>query len=505
MDAGRAAHPIVGRGQRPRRRALRSFRRSFSSAIGSSRFTDFATPTSPSWTRLARSSTSCAPIATRGARSRRASARFRSCWRLPTTCSRRSRRTRQRRDAFRFGEQDRFPVELPVAAGRRAWDCRGAERRRSRRRGRGGDSAAARLAERSCATRRRASRGRSAPRTSASCSGRRTAIRISRRRSSAGTFRRTCTRDSDSSRRTRSRTCWRCFAIWRRPNRICVRRRFCARDSCGSPIPRCRRLPRISRRPCRAAAVDLDGARSRGSPRARARAAERRAMARRSSIDCRRPRCSSWCSTRPRMCSRRGARACVRRRENLKKIRAMIRRVQNRGYATMSRLAEHLERLTAGDESNAVIDAGDSVSLMTIHAAKGLEFPVVFVVNLSRGTGGRRHAIRVVSDAENGAGMAERRRFSVRSRRRCEGEGPRGDQASAVRRADARARPPVSRVRGEGRAMARLRRQPRRHPAGRRQGALRGRERCRRRQRRRNGRPRQGRVHTFRVCQKPAV
>ena len=89
-------------------------------------------------------------------------------------------------------------------------------------------------------------------------------------------------------------------------------------------------------------------------------------------------------------------------RENLKKIRAMVRRVQNRGYATMSRLAEHLERLTAGDESNAVIDAGDSVSLMTIHAAKGLEFPVVFVVNMSRGTGGRRHAIRVVSDAEHG-------------------------------------------------------------------------------------------------------
>ncbi len=89
-------------------------------------------------------------------------------------------------------------------------------------------------------------------------------------------------------------------------------------------------------------------------------------------------------------------------RENLKKIRAMIRRVQNRGYATMARLAEHLERLTAGDESNAVIDAGDSVSLMTIHAAKGLEFPVIFVVNLSRGTGGRRHAIRVVSDAEHG-------------------------------------------------------------------------------------------------------
>jgi ATP-dependent helicase/nuclease subunit A len=89
-------------------------------------------------------------------------------------------------------------------------------------------------------------------------------------------------------------------------------------------------------------------------------------------------------------------------RENLKKIRSMIRRVQNAGYATMSRLAEHLDRLAAGDESNAVIDAGDSVSLMTIHAAKGLEFPVVFVVNLSRGTGGGRRAIRVASDADSG-------------------------------------------------------------------------------------------------------
>jgi ATP-dependent helicase/nuclease subunit A len=97
----------------------------------------------------------------------------------------------------------------------------------------------------------------------------------------------------------------------------------------------------------------------------------------------------------------RGARA-RQAHENLKKIRAMVRRVQNRGYATMSRVAEHLDRLTAGDESNAVIDAGDSVSLMTIHAAKGLEFPVVFVVNLTRGTGNRKSAIRVVSEPGNG-------------------------------------------------------------------------------------------------------
>ena len=84
-------------------------------------------------------------------------------------------------------------------------------------------------------------------------------------------------------------------------------------------------------------------------------------------------------------------------RENLKKIRALIRRIQNRGYATLGRIAAHLDRLAVGDESNAVIDAKDAVNLMTVHAAKGLEFPVVFVVNLARGTGGFRDPIRVVA------------------------------------------------------------------------------------------------------------
>jgi ATP-dependent helicase/nuclease subunit A len=82
-------------------------------------------------------------------------------------------------------------------------------------------------------------------------------------------------------------------------------------------------------------------------------------------------------------------------RENLKKLRAMIRRAENRGYQTLGRIANHLERLAVGDESNATIDAVDAVSLMTVHAAKGLEFPIVFVVNIGRGTGGARAPIRV--------------------------------------------------------------------------------------------------------------
>jgi ATP-dependent helicase/nuclease subunit A len=93
-------------------------------------------------------------------------------------------------------------------------------------------------------------------------------------------------------------------------------------------------------------------------------------------------------------------------RENLKKLRAMVGRFQNRGYATLARVAEHLDRLAVGDESNASIDARDSVSLMTVHAAKGLEFPVVFLVNMGRGTGGARAPIRVAADADGQPSVA---------------------------------------------------------------------------------------------------
>ncbi len=91
----------------------------------------------------------------------------------------------------------------------------------------------------------------------------------------------------------------------------------------------------------------------------------------------------------------------VQARENLKKMRSLLRRLQNRGYATMARISDQVDHLS-GDMSTAVIEAFDAVNLMTVHASKGLEFPVVFLVDLGRGTGNQTPPVRVVADRGDG-------------------------------------------------------------------------------------------------------
>jgi DNA helicase-2/ATP-dependent DNA helicase PcrA len=73
----------------------------------------------------------------------------------------------------------------------------------------------------------------------------------------------------------------------------------------------------------------------------------------------------------------------VARRENLAELVSSAREFERRG-AEDSTLAEYLDSVSLATDADAAA-GGRGVTLSTLHAAKGLEFPVVFVVGLEEG------------------------------------------------------------------------------------------------------------------------
>ena len=284
-----------------------------------------------------------------------------------------------------------------------------------------------------------------APATSPSCSARATATASSRARSSARGMPSTSTRASASSTPTRSRTCSRCCWYLAEPDSdlraaALLRSRFVRlsdealrrlaprwRPRCSTPDP-----------PQPAGSTPTTPRRSRW-PARRSRAGGRW------SIGCRRPSSSIACSTESAYCvEMRGPRRAAGAREPEEAARrssGASRTAATRRSAASPSISTGWRSATSRTPS---IDAHDAVNLMTVHAAKGLEFPVVFVVNLARGTGepprpdprrrrtdARRRPSVAVGDFQSEADEDARR------------EGTRGDQAPALCRDDARARPAV--------------------------------------------------------------
>ena len=79
-------------------------------------------------------------------------------------------------------------------------------------------------------------------------------------------------------------------------------------------------------------------------------------------------------------------------------MRSLVRRIQNRGYVTLGRIASHLDRLAVGTRRRRHRRPRRR-QLMTVHASKGLSSRCV-PGELARGTGNRRDPIRVAADPD---------------------------------------------------------------------------------------------------------
>ncbi len=89
-----------------------------------------------------------------------------------------------------------------------------------------------------------------------------------------------------------------------------------------------------------------------------------------------------------------------RRRGNIEKLQQLA---EASGKITLGKFTQYLDDLTAREarEGEALLDAGKALQLMTVHASKGLEFPLVILADAAwdRGSGG---APLLLADPEHG-------------------------------------------------------------------------------------------------------
>ena len=86
-----------------------------------------------------------------------------------------------------------------------------------------------------------------------------------------------------------------------------------------------------------------------------------------------------------------------RRRGNINKL---IEKAQASATISLGAFSQYLRDLSAREarEGDAAVDTHDAVSLMSVHASKGLEFPVVCVVDASWRRRGGQQALALVDD-----------------------------------------------------------------------------------------------------------
>ena len=92
---------------------------------------------------------------------------------------------------------------------------------------------------------------------------------------------------------------------------------------------------------------------------------------------------------------------------NLDKLLDVVRTVQDRGVKPLPALVQHLDDLVENETREGLaqleLEGSNAVKLLTVHAAKGLEFPIVFVPDMARRF--RKAGAGIIADNDLGVGI----------------------------------------------------------------------------------------------------